>query len=168
MKKILAIVATLCGIIACGTLTQTPEELAQDAAKVQQRLDSRRYIVNINYVRPSRGAGSAVTSSYSLTVNEGKVVSYLPYFGVARNLPYGVGNGLNFKGDISNYQELKAPRDRRRILFTTSNGDDTLTYQLDVFDNGRASISVRSNNRDTIDYDGYLDPDTDPAEEAEE
>lgn len=168
MKKILAIAAAIFAIAGCGILHQDPEQSARDAAKVQQRLDSRRYIVNINYVRPSRGAGSAATSSYSLTVNEGKVVSYLPYFGVARNLPYGGGNGLNFKGDISNYQELKAPRDRRRILFTTSNGDDTLTYQLDVFDNGRASLSVRSNNRDTIDYDGYLDPDTDPAEEAEE
>ena len=26
---------------------------------------------------------------------------------------------------------------------------------LDVFDNGRASLSVRSNNRDTIDYDAF-------------
>ncbi|MBQ9661309.1 MAG: DUF4251 domain-containing protein [Bacteroidales bacterium] len=168
MKKILALAAMICALAACGTVRQSPEERAQTEAKIQERLDSRRFKVDIDYVRPARGGARPANSTYSLTVNGDKVISYLPYFGVAYNIPYGGGKGLNFEGEITDYQDTPIKKDRRRIIFQTSSGEDRLIYQLDVFGNGKASLNVRSGNRDTIDFDGYLDPDTDPAEQEKE
>lgn len=165
MKKILILLSALCVLAACGTLRQSPEERARAEAQIQERLDSRRYKVDINYMRPLRGASRALTSPYSLTVNGDRVISYLPYFGVAYNVPYGGGKALNFEGKILEYQEATVRGDRRRILFVTNSGEDQLIYQLDVFGNGKASLNVRSRNREAIDFDGFLDPDTDPAEE---
>lgn len=168
MKKILSFIVSLCALVACGTLNQTPEQKAQDEARVQERLDSRRFKVDINFMHPARGGASAVTSPYSLTVNDKEVISFLPYYGVARTVPYGGGNSLNFTGEISEYKELSPRRDRRRFEFVTNNGDERLLYQLDVFGNGKVALTVRSNNRDSIEFDGFLDPDTDPAQEKKE
>lgn len=163
MKKILILLSAVCVLAACGSLRQSPEERARMEAQVQERLDSRRYKVEINYMRPLRGASRALTSPYSLTVNEDKVISHLPYFGVAYQVPYGGGKALNFEGKILEYRETAVRGDRRRILFLTSSGEDELIYQLDVFGNGKTTLNVRSRNREAIDFDGFLDPETDPA-----
>ncbi len=166
MKKILILLSAVCALAACGSLRQSPEERARMEAQVQERLDSRRYQVDINYMRPLRGGSRALTSPYSLTVNGDKVISYLPYFGVAYDVPYGGGKALNFEGKILEYREA-VRGDRRRILFTTSSGEDELLYQLDVFGNGKASLNVRSRNREAIDFDGFLDPEADPAQKED-
>ena len=33
---------------------------------------------------------------------------------------------------------------------------ETLIYRFEIFDNGRVSLMVRSDNRDTMDYTGEL------------
>lgn len=163
MKKILILLSAVCMLAACGALRQSPEEAARMQAQVQERLDSRRFKVDISYVLPTRGASRPVTSPYSLTVNGDKLISHLPYFGVAYNVPYGGGKVLNFESSISSYEELPSGRDRRTIVITTDNEEDILVYRLVVFDNGKCSLNVRSRNREPIDFQGNLDPDADPA-----
>lgn len=169
LKKILAFAAALCALTACGALRQSPEDEARDEALVKERLDARSYKVDINFVRPNRGRARVISDPYSLTVNGDEVISYLPYFGVAYQVPYGGGSGLNFKGKIHDYQELPPTGGHRTFVFTTENEErDVLNYRLEVFPNGKASLTVTSRNRDTIDYQGYLDPDKDPSEEDDD
>ena len=173
MKKthllpILAAAALLAS--GCGALFQTPEEKAAEdarvAALVPQRLDARSYRINVNYMQPRRGGQQALNTPYAITVDGTHLNSYLPYFGVAYDLPYGGGKGLNFESEIDAYSDTPR-RDRRTIEFTTYNGEDYFYYRLEVFDNGRTSIRVQSRKRESIDYLGELDPDYDPAAEAQ-
>ena len=147
----------------CGILSQSSEERraeeARVAALVQERLDARQYVIAIEFVRPRRGGSQAVTSPYSITVDGAKLKSYLPYFGVVYNVPYGGGKGLNFDAEIDEYGENPARRNRREIVFTTDNGEDYLVYRLTVFNNGRADLTVSSRDRESIGFSGHLDPD---------
>ena len=151
----------------CGALLRTPEEMAQEEARIEQlvaqRLGARKYRVNFNFMNPSRGGSRAIDPTYGITVNGTHLVSYLPYFGVAYDLPYGGGKGLNFESEIDEYS-VRERRDRQVIEFTTKNDEDIFLYHLEVFPNGRADLRVRSRNREQIDYQGHLDADFDPDE----
>jgi hypothetical protein len=45
----------------------------------------------------------------------------------------------------------------------TDNEEDYVVYRIEIYDNGKADIRVRSQHRDQIDYRGNLDPNTDPS-----
>ena len=173
MKKILTLlIATACLIATgCGTVNQTPAERKAEAARVKsqvkQRLDSRHYVIVIDNMIPLRGGSRPLTSPYSLTIDGDDIISYLPYFGVAYNVPYGGGKALNFEAGIKEYSEEAGRRDRRTITISTDNGEDFLVYTLTVFDNGKANLSVNARNREPINFQGYLDPDADPSEEKD-
>lgn len=163
MKKsltlILAVALTLCG---CASLRMTPEEKAAIEAKVQENLDNRSFEIEVDQMNPMRGGTRHVTN-YSLKVDGDKLISQLPYFGQAWNLPYGGGKGMNFESKIGEYFETMPKADMREITLTTNNGEDTFLFVIDVFTNGKTTIRVRSRNREPIEYQGMMrtDPQSD-------
>ena len=142
----------LCG---CASLRLTPEEQAKIAEQVQLNLDNRTFEIDVDQMNPRRGPSRHVTN-YSLKIDGDKIVSHLPYFGQAWNLPYGGGKGLSFEAKISDYIETYPKPDRRRIVLATNNGEDLLVYTIEVFNNGRADIDLRSRNREPISYMGTI------------
>ena len=163
MKKsltlILTVALTLCG---CASLRMTPEEKAAIEAKVHENLDNRSFVIEVDQMNPLRG-GTKHVNNYSLKIDGDKLVSQLPYFGQAWNLPYGGGKGMNFESAIRDYIETVPKADRREITITTNNGEDTFVFVIDVFTNGSTSIKVRSRNREPIEYRGMMrtDPQSD-------
>ena len=162
---ILSLAAAAMLSAACGVLSSTPAEQAAEEARVEklvrQRLADRKYRVDVDFMQPLRGAGQVLTTPYAITVNGKHLVSYLPYMGVAYNIPYGGGKGLNFESEIDEYVD-KRKGDRHIIEFLTDSGEDYILYQLTVFENGRTDIHVQSRNRESIDFRGSIDPDFDP------
>ncbi len=168
MRKVLILLSMLVLFSACGTARLTPEQKREQAARtaqlVNQRLDARTYRISVDYMYPLRGRGRAVTDNYSLTVDGNKVSSHLPYFGAAYSVPYGGGKALVFDDEIKDYSEDTSRADRRRIQFSTDNGEDFIVYTVTVFDNGEADIHVNCRNRDDIRYRGTLYPEDFPKE----
>ena len=161
---IAVLLAAGCGILKQSSAEKKAEE-ARVAALVQERLDARQYVVYADFMQPRRGRAEAVTSPYSVTVDGTKLVSYLPYRGVAYSVPYGGGKVLNFTDEIEEYVEDFSRSDRRIITFSTNNDEDYIVYRITVFSNGRADIDIRSKNRESISFRGRLDPDVSPREE---
>jgi len=157
MKKLIFIIGAIATLSLCGcaSLRMTPEEKAAVEAKVQENLDNRAFVIDVDQMNPRRGPSQHVTN-YSLTVNGDKLISHLPYFGQAWNLPYGGGKGMNFESTISDYIETFPKPDRRQIALATNNGEDTFVFIIEVFTNGKANIDVRSRNREPISYYGYV------------
>ncbi len=106
---------------------------------------------------PQRGPAKNVTGTYSLEVKGDSLISYLPYFGRAYMVPYGGGKGLNFTEIIGNYYESKNAKGQTEIAIEVTNEEDTYLYQLSVFDNGNATIDVRSKEREPITYSGEME-----------
>jgi len=148
-------------IVSCSTMTKAERaaEAARVAELVSSQLDNRQYFIAVDYMYPLRGGARHLSSGYYLKIDGDKVDSYLPYFGAARNVPYGGGKALNFEGTLSSYQDFAPENGLRRIVFEVTNEEDTYAYQVDVFDNGKASITVLSRFRDTIRFSGYQDVD---------
>ncbi len=161
MKRFIFALAAACLLIgSCGTPRMTPQEKKLQQARITSQvnsiLDSRSFKINVDYMNPLRGGGRAITFGYCVKVDGEKLVSYLPYVGDARNIPYDGGSGLNFESTISEYQDSGFKKDRRTITLSTSIDGDLLDYTIIVFDNTKADIRVHSRNRDDISYIGYL------------
>ncbi|MBQ2209397.1 MAG: DUF4251 domain-containing protein [Prevotella sp.] len=161
MKKVIMMLMGAVVLGACSTLTsaQKAERQAKIAQQVDRMLTDRHYTVNVEMMYPRAGSAVNVTSNYSLEVRGDTLVSYLPYFGRAYNIPYGGGQGLNFTAPIKDYKAVKNLKGTTHITIHTDNGEDDLKYELEVFDNGSTTIDLMSREREPISYSGNLDMD---------
>ena len=147
---------TLVMLVGCATAEERAARAAEQAKAVKAALQERNYQIAVNRMYPSRGASKIVSSGYSVEVRNDSLISYLPYFGRAYDVPYGGGNGLNFSAPIRNYKESQTKSDLRHIEIDVQNDEDTYLYILDIFDNGSTDINVRSRQREPISFSGQL------------
>lgn len=154
---------TVCLVVAsCSSSRLTPQEKAlikqQQAQYVINSITDSHFVIQVDRVTPRRGMGHALSYGYSLVVKGDTIISHLPYFGQAYSLPFNGGAGLNFEAKIDDIQAVRNNKKAfNRIEITTHNSEDTFLYIVEVFDNGKAHIEVRSRRRETINFDGYLD-----------
>ena len=64
--------------------------------------------------------------------------------------------GLNFEEPVLNYKESR-PKKYTQIDIDARTREDSYHYVIEMYDNGRAYIRVRSMNRDPISFDGFLE-----------
>lgn len=157
MKKYLISAVILVAMLTgCATSAERLERQAREAAMVKEALQNRRYTIDIHMMHPLRGRAVNVTSNYSVGVKGDTLVSYLPYFGRAYQVPYGGGKGLNFTAPITGYQSETDRKGTTRIMLTSENEEDSYLYVLEVFSNGESSVEVQSRQRDRIYYTGRM------------
>lgn len=145
-------------LTSCGTsngLTKAEREAAI-TRQVQECLDTRHYTIAVDWMKPLGGMARHVSSNFELKVNGEDMDCYLPYAGEAYRLPYGGGQGLNFKGKIQNYTIDYPTSNRSHIEFMVNNVEDVYHFRIDVFNNGRAIIDVYAQDRDAISFDGEM------------
>ena len=144
-------------IVGCATAEERAARAAEQAKAVKAALQERNYQIAVNRMYPSRGASKSLSYGYSVEVRNDSLISYLPYFGRAYDVPYGGGNGLNFSAPIRNYQESQPKSNLRHIEIDVKNDEDIYLYTLDIFDNGSTDINVRSRQRDPISVSGEME-----------
>ena len=120
-------------------------------------LEARDYKIAVNRMYPMKGSSRSVSYGFSVEVRNDSLISYLPYFGGAYNVPYGGGKGLNFSERIGSYRESQKNNGERQIEINVTNEEDTYIYLIKVFSNGNSSIDVTSRQRDHISYSGELE-----------
>ena len=162
MKKwILPLLAVLLTVSSCGVLSsETREERARrearEARMVDENLQSADFRIEIDRMYPVRGSSQHVTN-YSVTVKDGVLNSHLPYIGQAWRVPYGGGHALNFKADIGSDNVARTRDDGYEVRIYVKTDEDQHVYTLTVFNNGRASLDVQSQNRERISFSGMMD-----------
>lgn len=140
-----------------ATAQSRSEKKAQTERAVKQAIDSKNFVIDVDYMQPMKGNSRPLTSNYSLKVKNDSVFSYLPYFGVAYSAPYGGGKGLIFNAPVSEYQTEYLKKGKVRISFDTRNEEDYYQYRLTIFPNGSTSISVQPNRKQAISFTGNMD-----------
>src|SRR5690606_23006200 len=97
---------------------------------------------------------NVVGSDYSVTFSPEMVVSNLPFFGRAyRGMKMGRDKGMRFKGKPENFQIEKA---KEFQLSTVVNDGDAYKISLSVANSGNATLTISSNSRGTITYQGEV------------
>jgi hypothetical protein len=162
MKKwilpLLAVVLTVssCGVLSSETREERARREAREARMVDENLQSADFRIEIDRMYPVRGSSQHVTN-YSVTVKDGVLNSHLPYIGQAWRVPYGGGHALNFKADIGSYNVARTRDDGYEVRIYVKTDEDQHVYTLTVFNNGRASLDVQSQNRERISFSGMMD-----------
>lgn len=142
---------------SCATSEEKAAQMAELSVKVTNALNNRDYKIAIDRMYPMRGSSRHVSFGYSVEVRNDTLISYLPYFGRAYNVPYGGGKGLNFTAPIGSYQDFMKRNGQRHIEIGVSNDEDTYFYTIEVFDNGSSSVEVRARQRERISYSGNIE-----------
>ena len=132
------------------------EKKEQKKEAVKKLIESENYKIDVNIAMPMRGRSIPLTSSYSLEIRNDSVISYLPYYGRAYSIPYGGGDGLNFKAVLKEYSMKMDKKGNAVIEFIARNPEDRYEYRVKVFPNGSASIDVNMQNRQSISFQGEL------------
>ena len=154
MAAVLAVSA--CGILSPETREERAAREAKESRMVRQGLETGDFTIDIDRMYPVRGT-SKMVNNYSIKVKDGVLISHLPFIGQAWRVPYGGGHALNFDAPIVNYTVTRPRNDGYEIRIYVKTDEDEHLYLLTVFDNGRASLDVQSQNRDRISYTGQMD-----------
>lgn len=157
MKNWIILIVLAAALAGCATTAEKMEREAQTAAQVSEALASRHYTINVLMMYPQRGRAVNLTTSYSVEVKGDSLISYLPYFGRAYNVPYGGGKGLNFIAPITGYQTETDRKGTTRVVLTTENEEDKYQYVLEISTSGNSYVQVLSRQRDFIRYSGRMD-----------
>ena len=151
------LLALLVGIPTLSAQQSKKEKKEQKKEAVMKLIESENYKIDVNTAMPMRGRSIPLTSSYSLTIRNDSVISYLPYYGRAYSIPYGGGDGLNFKTILKEYNVEMDKKGNAVIKFVARNPEDRYEFRAKVFPNGSASIDVNMQNRQSISFPGELD-----------
>ena len=132
------------------------ERKEQKAKDIKEMIESGRFTIDVDRALPMGGRTVNLTTPYSLEMRGDSAISYLPYFGRAYSLPYGGGDGMRFEESITDYQSTFDKKGTARIKFAARTKEDTFRFDVQVFSNGSAIISVTPANRQNITYQGEL------------
>ena len=155
----MVVMMAVCTSCAMQRLTPAEKEARQQqvAQMVADSLEGAHFKVVFDYVIPTRMQPRHLTTPYEVRVKGDTLNSYLPYFGVVYQVPYGGGEGLIFDAHIDGYQCHKVKRDMYRVEVYMNRREDSYVYTFDIFDNGHADLKVSCRNRDFISYRGQMD-----------
>ena len=156
MKKkkqiFMLLLALLVGLPLSAQSKQEKKEQKKEAVK--KLIASENYKIDVRTAMPMRGR---LTSPYSLEIRNDSVISYLPYFGRAYSIPYGGGDGLDFKAPLKEYDMKMDKKGNAVIEFVARNPEDRYEFRAQVYTNGEASINVNMQNRQSISFQGELE-----------
>ena len=152
----------LAGLLLSGsmipiTAQNKKEKKQQREQAVREAVDAKAYKINVDRVMPMKGGSKHLTSDYSLEIRNDSVYSYLPYFGVAYNVPYGGGKGLNFSAPLSEYTSTYSKKGNAKITLKVRNEEDNYLYNITIYPNGSSNIQVTPTNRQSISFSGEMD-----------
>jgi hypothetical protein len=162
MKKwilpLLAVVLTVssCGVLSGETREERARREAREARMVEDNIQAGNFTIDIDRMYPVRGSSQHV-SNYSVSVKDGVLNSHLPYIGQAWRVPYGGGHALNFKAPVGTYNVFRTQDGGYEIRILVKTDEDQHVYTLTIFNNGRTSLDVQSQNRERISFSGVMD-----------
>ena len=165
MKRILLLL--LAGsvlFISCGSLRTTSEEQRALAERVTRAVDTREMTIDITGVVGGQNRTTSVNKEYSIELDGKHVTTRLPFYG--RTYYGGISELMGdasfvlTKAEIFNVGVDKSNYERKGeyLLAFQAVGDNrtVYTFNITLFDNGKASMIVSMKNKTSMRYYGEL------------
>jgi hypothetical protein len=127
-------------------------------AAVKGWIESQHYKFVAQTALPVAGNNRQLTSEYSLQVDPAEIDSWLPYFGKAYSAPMDPSNaGIKFKSKKFEYKIENTSKGGWDISINPKDVvKDVFQLNLHVGKSGNATLSVSSNSRQPISFNGYI------------
>ena len=145
--------------IAQQNLQNTKQmKIAEHAAALKTEIDNKTYTFIATYAQPLKGGQKYLTSDYDLRIAPDSAIAFLPYFGQTyQNAPLTPEeSAIMFTSTKFDYKVEPTKKGGWTITITPDNVKFVSKLQLDVYPNGKASLTVLSNFRDMIRFDGEI------------
>jgi hypothetical protein len=142
--------------LAQTTVKQTDKEAKE--AILKEKLDSKHFTFIAQYAQPLGGSQKYLTTEYDLRIRPDSVIAYLPYFGrVYMDAPiYPEEAGIMFTSTKFDYTITDRKKKGYLIVINIADNRRTSRFTFDVSEGGYTNLSVTSNNRDPINFTGYI------------
>ena len=164
MKTRFSIIVLILAVVITNGFSQekTKKELKEEK-KIEKQKQVEAMVNDTNFVFVARTALPTGMRSVNLTTNQNYVKyqpdlidSYMPFFGKAYSgIGYGADTGLKFQGKP---EEFKVEKTKKafQIDAVVKGTTDNFKLSLSVGFEGSASLTITSNNRSTISYQGEI------------
>jgi hypothetical protein len=173
MKTKVLYVLALCALITSPGFSQekTKKELKEER-KIEKQKQTEALVNSKEFIFSARTAMPQGGRSIDLTTNPGFVKfhpdlieSDMPYFGrVTGSAAYGGRDGgMKFKGKPEGYT-VTAKKKGYQVNAEVKGENDTYRLSLSVSSEGSSSLSITSNNRSVISYNGEISAPEKPKE----
>ena len=140
------------------------DKKAANAAVIKKAITTNSYVFKANYVIPmSLNAGPLNSANYDVTVNDGKLVVYLPYFGRAYTAPRNPNEGgIKLTTSEYDYTSVANKKGGWDIIIkpkktTIQTVNDVQVMRLSVGKDGYATMYITSINRQPITFNGTIE-----------
>lgn len=162
MKTKITVLMLFCFFnIAVFAQEKTKKELKaerelQKQKAIEDLINSKNFVFEAQKAQP---LGSRLINldynTYFLNFNTTKATCDLPFFGRAFYVPYGGDGGMKFEGVPENIQ-IEKKKKSYNINATVKGKDDVYSLYFSVFPDGGATLSINSNNKVAISYQGVV------------
>ncbi len=135
------------------------EKKLEKQEQVEQLVNARCFVFNAQNAIPMGFKSVNIsTSSYTVKFFPELIDCYLPYFGQGyAGGGYGSGEGIKFSGKPD---EFTFTKEKKNYMFNAVYKGDKDTYRLSlsVSFSGSATLTVTTNYRSSISFNGYITP----------
>jgi hypothetical protein len=161
MKKILFLMVafTLITSILAAQETRREKRKTREKAKmeeVKQMFDQRTLQFLAQSAHPMSGGVFHLTSTYTLTIKDKELTSYLPYYGVAYRADYPAGDGGIMFTEKAMASDWKSTRNGFEVKQQVKTVKDIYLIYLQFSESGYGSLQVTCNNRQPIRFSGIV------------
>ncbi|MEO7975917.1 DUF4251 domain-containing protein [Flavobacterium sp.] len=163
METELAIFLTLISFLSFdGTAQEKTKKEIKNDRKFQEKKQTEALIASKNFVfdaeRVITQRGRLLVldyNTYFVKFNIEKAEGDLPFFGRAFNIAYGSDGGIKFEGKPENVK-IEKKKKSHIVKMTVRGKEDTYDLIFSVFYDGGTTLSINSNKRAPISYDGNI------------
>jgi len=143
-----------------GQKKSKKERRMEEFVETQKLIDTKQFIFVPDRAFPQGGRSIDLTTNYGFIKIMGEETeANMPFFGRGYSgMPYGGDGGIKFdKTSIKDEKiELNEKKMRISYSFEARGENDTYRINMEIGSNGNASVSVTSNNRSHISYNGEI------------
>lgn len=164
MDKVIIFSLTISLLFAGQTNTIAQEkERNEQFQNTVEIIEQESFIFKAQRAFPQGGRSVDLTTNYGfIEISDDTGEARLPFFGRAYSIPYGGNGGIQFSGTIENV-ELSINQEKMRVNYSFEVRDrDYYMVNMEISHGGNAYVTIISNNRSQISYQGTVDRNSDP------
>ena len=129
----------------------------EQSAEIGKLIQSKNFVFVAQYALPLGGRSVNLTSLYDVKLSGDTITSDLPFYGRAFVAPINPSDGgIHFTSTKFDYTINEKKKGGWNITIEPKDTKDVRQMFLSVSENGYASLQVTSNNRQAINYTGYV------------
>jgi len=156
-KGFLLLFASLLIVQSMQAQNSSNDKHQKESANIGRLIQSKNFVFVAQYALPLGGRSINLTSLYDVRLSNDTITSDLPFYGRAFVAPMNPSEGgIRFTSTQFDYTANEKKKGGWNITILPKDTKDVRQMFLSVSENGYASLQVTSNNRQSINYTGYV------------